>query len=288
MPRNPDAENPLENATMRLLADLGYETIDAFHEVVGKSSILGRANRGQVVLTKYLELERLNPNLPSAALEAAVIKLLEDRSIMTMTAANQGIYELLKYGVQVIYRNSDGVQTSDRVQVIDWIEPSNNHFLAVQQLWVTGKIYTYRPDIVCFVNGIPFVFIELKAPTKSVEDAYRNNLRAYKAEIPRLFHYNGFIILSNGSDSLIGTITSGLDHFSTWKKINNENEAGIISLDTMIRGTCEPSRLLDLVENFTLMSLRVVWQSWSAKTINIWVLIMRLRQWRILSAIRAG
>jgi type I restriction enzyme R subunit len=103
-----------------------------------------------------------------------------------------------------------------------------------------------------FVNGIPLVFIELKASHRRLENAFQDNLRDYKNTIPQLFWYNAFIILSNGSGSRIGSITSEWEHFSEWKRINEEGEMGIVSLETMIRGTCDPGKLLDLTENFIL------------------------------------
>jgi type I restriction enzyme R subunit len=102
------------------------------------------------------------------------------------------------------------------------------------------------------VNGLPLVFVELKASHKRLENAFDRNLRDYKNTIPQLFWYNALVILSNGSKSRVGSITSEWEHFAEWKKINSEGEEGIISLETMIRGTCNPPRLLDLVENFTL------------------------------------
>jgi type I restriction enzyme R subunit len=120
------------------------------------------------------------------------------------------------------------------------------------QLWISGEIYKRRADLVGFVNGLPLVFVELKASHRRLEHAYHDNLRDYKTAIPQLFPYNAFIILSNGSASKIGTISSRWEHFSNWKKINSEGEQGVVSLETMIRGVCDPARLLDLVENFLL------------------------------------
>jgi type I restriction enzyme R subunit len=105
-----------------------------------------------------------------------------------------------------------------------------------------------------FVNGLPLVFIELKAAHKKLKSAFDNNLRDYKNTLPHLFWYNAFIILSNGSHSLMGSLTGEWEHFADWKKINSEGEQGIISLDTLLRGTCEPARLLDIVENFILFT----------------------------------
>ena len=103
-----------------------------------------------------------------------------------------------------------------------------------------------------FINGLPLVFIELKASHRRLEHAFRDNLRDYKTAIPQLFTYNAFIMLSNGSASKIGTLSSRWEHFNDWKKINSEGEQGVVSLETMIRGACDPARLLDLIENFTL------------------------------------
>ncbi len=139
-----------------------------------------------------------------------------------------------------------------RVKVIDWDTPANNDFFLASQFWMTGETYKRRADLVGFVNGLPLVFIELKK--LRTEDAFHKNLRDYKNTIPKLFWYNAFIILSHGTRSLIGSMTADLDHFSGWKRINDEGEQGIVSLDTMIRGMCEPARLLDIVENFTLFS----------------------------------
>ena len=115
--------------------------------------------------------------------------------------------------------------------------------------------YTRRIDLIGFVNGIPLLFIELKASHVNLKHAYDDNLRDYKDTIPHLFWYNGLIVLSNGSKALVGSITSPWEHFNEWKKINSEGEEGIISLDTVLRGTCTPERLLDLVENFTLFKI---------------------------------
>ena len=99
---------------------------------------------------------------------------------------------------------------------------------------------------------MPLVFIELKASHRQLEHAYQDNLRDYKEAIPQLFWYNAFIILSNGSATRLGSLSAEWEHFNEWKRINSEGERGVISLDTVLRGVCDKSRLLDIVENFTL------------------------------------
>ncbi len=135
---------------------------------------------------------------------------------------------------------------------IDWKEPKNNHYLLVSQLWIRNDIYRRRPDLLGFVNGIPLIFIELKAIHERLEHAYNNNFKDYKTYIPKLFMYNAFVILSNGRESRIGSLTAGWEHFATWTRIDSEDEPPTASLATMIRGTCQPERLLDIVENFIL------------------------------------
>ena len=256
-----DSEEALEDATLALFAELGWETVNAYDEVYGEmpgagagSPYLGRATRGEVVLRPRLEaaLIRLNPTLPPEALHQAIAELTRGRGAMALVHASREIYALLKDGVPVTFRSPDGEERVERVAVIDWNDPADNDFLIVQQFWVTGDIYTRRADLIGFVNGLPLLFGELKAHYRRVEDAYHKNLSDYKDTVPHVFWYNGFIILSNGGDSRIGTITSRWEHFSAWKKINSEGEQGIISLETLVRGTCEPARFLDIVENFIL------------------------------------
>jgi type I restriction enzyme R subunit len=113
-------------------------------------------------------------------------------------------------------------------------------------------MYKRRADLVGFVNGIPLLFVELKAAHKQIQTAFTGNLTDYKDTIPQLFWFNAFIILSNGSEAKVGSITSDWGHFNDWKKINSEGEEGVISLETALRGTCEPIRFLDILENFLL------------------------------------
>jgi type I restriction enzyme R subunit len=256
---NPDddfSEDALvEQPAIELLAEMGWEHLNCYHETFGPDGTLGRETTQEVVLTRRLlpAIRRLNPKLPPEAVKLAVEELLRDRSAMTPPAANREVYALLKNGVKVTFNDpKHGGQTVERVKVIDWNTPTNNDFFLASQFWVTGQVYKRRADLVGFVNGLPLFFVELKASHRQLEDAFRNNLRDYKTTIPQVFWYNAFIILSNGSRSRIGSITADWEHFAEWKKINSEGERGIVSLEMMLRGTCERERFLDLVENFVL------------------------------------
>ena len=195
-------------------------------------------------------LARLNPSAPQEAVEQAVAKITRPRSALPVARANAEIHALLRDRVEVPVRQPDGTTLPERLAVIDWETPENNDFVLVSQLWVHSDLYRRRTDLVGFVNGIPLVFIELKASHRNLRHAYEDNLRDYRDSIPLLFEPNGFIVLSNGAETKVGTITSSWEFFSEWKKINSEGEEGVVSLETVIRGMCSKERLLDLIENF--------------------------------------
>ena len=203
-------------------------------------------------------LQQLNPGLQAEAISAAVNQLTRDRSVMSLAAANRDVYELLKQGVQVSVPDRErGGQKTERVRVIDWENPQANDFLLVSQMTITGPLYTCRPDLIGFVNGLPVVVMEFKKPGVPARAALEENITSYKHPlngVPALFWFNGLIIASNGSESRVGSITADWDRMFEWKRIEREDEPRRISLETMIRGTCAPTRLLDLVENFTVFS----------------------------------
>jgi type I restriction enzyme R subunit len=246
----------VEKPTLELLGTLGYETIDAYTEQFGADAVAsgnpGRDDRSQVILHHRLrpKLAALNPDLPHTAIDLAVEQLTQDRPTVDPVRANQALWKLLRDGVKVTYSGPDGDRVTETVRVIDWSDPAANDRLAVSQLWVVGPLHTRRTDIACFINGIPLVLLELKASHKSVKEAYDKNLTDYRDAIPQLFTPNGLVLLSNGSDTKVGSTFAPWERFGEWKKIADEEEPGIVSLETAIRGLCDPARLLDIVENF--------------------------------------
>ncbi len=234
--------------------------MSAMEEVFGASGTLGREASGEVVLVRRLRaaLERLNLQLPAEAIASAVDELTRDRSAMTLAGANREVSALLKDGVKVAVPDRErGGLRDERVRVVDWENPAANDFLLVSQMTVTGQLYTCRPDLIGFVNGLPWVVIELKKPGVSARQAFDENLTSYKHPqngIPQLFWYSAFLIASNGTESRVGTITADWERFSEWKRIEREDEPRRVSLEVMLRGTCAPARLLDIAENFILFS----------------------------------
>ncbi len=250
----------VEQPAILLFAELGWKTVSAIEEVLGPTGTLGRDTKSEVVLIPRLRAahERLNPALPADAINSAVGELARDRSAMSLAAANREIWELIRDGVKVSVPDRErGGQKIERVRVVDWSEFHNNDFLLVSQMTITGDLYTCRPDLIGFVNGLPLVVIELKKPGVPAKQAFDDNLTSYKHlqnGIPALFWYNALLIASNGKDSRVGSLTADWERFTEWKRIEREDEPRRVSLEVMLRGLCEPTRLLDFVENFTLFS----------------------------------
>ncbi|AKU14278.1 HsdR family type I site-specific deoxyribonuclease [Azoarcus sp. CIB] len=251
----------VEQPAIGLFAALGWQTVSALEETFGtggtSTATLGRETRGEVVLVERLRaaLGKFNPALLPEAINTAIDELTRDRSAMSLEAANREVYHLLKEGITVsVPDRENGGQKTERLRMVDWEHPENNDFLLVSQFSVTGALYTCRPDLVGFVNGLPWVVIELKKPGVPARAAFDENLTHYKQQIPSLFWSNALLIASNGTDSRVGSLTADWGRWVEWKRIEREDEARRVSLEVMLRGTCAPARLLDLVENFTLFS----------------------------------
>lgn len=250
-------DNLIEQTAIDLFFNrLGWDTVLAYNkENFGEGSTLGRLNKKEVVLKRifFEKLKEFNPRLPEQAYIQAYEKLNEESSTKSLAEINHEKYQLLREGVPVDFINEKGEQIKNKtLKVFDFDNPENNNFLAVRQLWIQGKSNRERrPDIIGFVNGIPLLFIELKAAHRKLENAYNDNFTDYKDVIPKLFYYNAFVILSNGIESRIGSITGKYEHFHEWKRITEEDE-GIVALDRIIVGVCEKRRFLDLFENFIL------------------------------------
>lgn len=250
-------DNLIEQTAIDLFFNqLGWDTLLAYNkESFGEGSTLGRLNKKEVVL-KRIFLEKImefNPGLPQKAYDEAYQKLTEESITKSLDEINYEKHQLLRDGIPVDYINEEGEQVRNKtLKVFDFETPGNNNFLAVRQLWLQGKSNRERrPDIIGFVNGIPLLFIELKAAHRKLENAYNDNFTDYKDVIPKLFYYNAFVLLSNGIESRIGSITGKYQHFHEWKRITEEDE-GIVALDRIIVGICDKARFLDLFENFVL------------------------------------
>jgi len=244
----------VEQPALELLQELGWAHVNLMHESPGPSNPTGRTSFHQTWLPGRLRaaLAKLNPSLPLEALTQAEVALTRDRTGMQPVNANREVHGYLVDGVPVqVRREVDGKFEDLLVRVIDWKDPAANDFLVASQVWVHSALYKRRPDTIGFVNGLPLLFCEWKAPTCPLAEAHEKNLRDYKDHIPHIFDANGFVILSNGLDTVMGSSHAPFDTFAPWKKLE-EGAPDDPSLETMLRATCEPARFLDIIENFLL------------------------------------
>ena len=229
------------------------ESVLGMYEKLGKEGDLGRLSEQEVVLTRYLgeKLIELNPGLPDVAYQEALRVVCEMPASTNIVALNKEKYSLHKNGVEVSFHNEKGERVKKRLRLFDFDNYENNHFLLVREFWIKGDIYRRRADLVGFVNGIPLLFMEVKNVHKDIRAAYEQNLADYKDTVPHLFYHNAFIILGNGIDAKIGSVSSKFEHFNDWKRLK-ENEPGVVDMETLLKGTCSKANLMDIFENFTL------------------------------------
>ncbi len=153
--------------------------------------------------------------------------------------------------MQVAFRNDKGERERAWLRLFDFAEPSRNRFLWVLELWVRGDLYRRRADIVGFVTGLPLLFMELKNVGKDIRAACEQNFNDYKDTIPHQFHFNAFVVLANGVEARIGSVSSRFEHFYEWKRLA-EDQPGGVAMETLLKGVCDKTNFMDLLENFVL------------------------------------
>ena len=250
-----DEDTAVKQPVLYLMGALGWEEQACLQDewTDGASSEGRRADTEPILVPRLrAALTALNPGLPERAIERAIDALTEDRRAMPPQEAARAFHKLLRDGVKVELRNDAGASDTKTVRVIDWREPRANHFFLADEYWVGGGLMRSRLDIVGFVNGIPLLMMELKAPDVAVKHAFDDNLRHYLSNIPQFFTPNGITVLTNGGDTRLGSPFAPWEHFFDWKKVADEKEKGVVSLEQVLRGTCTPERLLDLIENYTV------------------------------------
>ena len=243
-----------ESAGNLMRDELGWEVVFAYNqEVLGTDGTIGRRSYRDVVLTRYFiaALRRLNPWISEKQIDEALTQFLSYSTTNTLMQINEAKFEMIRDGIKVTDARPGSEDGTITARLIDFDNPDNNHFLAVKEMKIHGSYYRRRTDIVGFVNGIPLLFVELKATSVDVKNAYDNNYLDYLDTIPQLFHYNAFLMLSNGYEAKIGTLGSKYEFFHEWKRLQEEDE-GNVELETMLRGVCNKRIFLDLLENFII------------------------------------
>ena len=247
-------ESNVEQVALKWLASVGWQVAHG-PDIAPDTPGAQRNDYGEVVLAQRLRdaLAAMNPELPSDVLDDAFRKLIRPEGA-TLEARNRAFHRMLVEGVTVEYRERDGAIRGAQVQVIDFDEPARNDWLAVNQFTVTENQHNRRPDVVLFLNGLPLGIIELKNPAD--EDATLwtawQQLQTYKAELPSLFSMNEMLMVSDGVQARVGTLTAGREWFKPWRTISGETLADphLTELQVMLEGICEPERFLPLVRDF--------------------------------------
>ena len=246
-------ENVIEKFCIELLEKQGYQYIHV-PDIAPDGERPERSSYEDVLLNPRLvdAIARINPTIPHEAQQQA-IKEIERIHSPELLSNNETFHRLMTEGINVSYQK-DGNQRGDLVWLIDFENPENNDFVVANQLTVIENGINKRPDVVLFINGLPLVVIELKNAADenaSVKSAYQQ-LQTYKAMIPGLFTYNGFMIISDGLEAKAGSLSAGLSRFMSWKTADGKEEASnlVSQLETLIKGMLNKETLLDLIRHF--------------------------------------
>ena len=247
-------EADVEQATLDWLAAVGWSVAHGL-DIAPDAPGAERADFAQVMLERRLRdaLAALNPDLPASALDDACRRLTRPEGA-TLEARNRAFHRMLVDGVTVEYRDGEGRVRGTQALAVDFDDPANNDWLAVNQLTVTENQNRRRPDVVLFVNGLPLGVIELKNPADEDATVWTawQQLQTYKAELPTLFSMNELLVVSDGNEARVGTLTAGREWFKPWRTVTGEGLADphMTELQVMLEGVCAPDRLLALVRDF--------------------------------------
>ena len=247
-------ESVVEQAGLAWLESCGW-TVAHGPNIAPDTPDTERNNYSKIVLEDRLQaaLSRLNPNLPPDALEDVFSRLTRPEG-STLEIRNRAFHYMVVDGVTVEYRDTLGAIRGAQAHVIDFDDPANNDWLTVNQFTIVENKHERRPDIVLFVNGLPLAVIELKNPIDekaTIWSAFQQ-LQTYKAQIPSLFAFNAVLIVSDGLEARIGTLTAGREWFKPWRTISGESlaDSHMPQLQVMLEGIFEKRRLLELIRDF--------------------------------------
>ncbi len=249
----PFTESTVEEAALELFSALGY-TIAHGPDIGPGELFAERTEYSEVLLVGRLKeaLTRINRNIPSEAIADAVRKL-SSLAGPNLEESNRRFHQFLTDGINVEYREK-GRLVHDQVLLFDFADPDNNDWAAVNQFTVIENRANRRPDVIIFLNGIPLALFELKNladEQAGIRDAF-HQFQTYKRDIPGLFPYNEILVISDGIEARLGTLTSGWERFMPWRTIAGDQIAskGSLELEVLTRGVFEKSRFLDLIRHF--------------------------------------
>lgn len=243
-------ENAVEQAALGWFESLGWDIARGAEVSPGADAPL-RARYEDVVLEPRLRaaMRKINEHLPEDAIEQAV-RIVTRPPEPTLEQNNRWFHSIVTDGIDVEYRTKDGETRGDKAWVVDFGHPERNDLLVVNQFTVKYNP-TRRADVVVFLNGLPIVVLELKDPTDEQADIWKafRQLQDYKQNIPPLFFYNELLVISDGDNTRVGSLTAGPDRFSPWRSVEDCREPGQPSLEVLIKGLFDPASLLDYLRH---------------------------------------
>jgi type I restriction enzyme R subunit len=249
-------EDQLEQEALSWLADVGYTCLFG-PDLAPDGADAERADYRQVLLVERLRnaIARLNPAIPLQAREDA-LRQVQDLGIPALLSANRRFHQLLVGGVPVQYQK-DGETRGDFVRLVDWAHPGANEWLAINQVAIKGPQHSRRPDVILFVNGLPLVLLELKNPADQNADIWKayDQIQTYKEQIPDIFQYNEVLVISDGSQARMGSLSADAERFMQWRTVDGvtlDPFGQFNELETLIRGVLAPEYLLDYLRFFVL------------------------------------
>lgn len=255
------SEDDIEQSLLKRLKELDWDWIECDPAVEQQDEVAktGRANSSECILPEIFRtcLKKLNPDISTETLNSIVGDFRKDYTGTDIVDTNYKFYNQIRNGINVKVRKN-GKEDFEIVKLMDFDNPLNNTFTAVNQMWIKGRFRYRRPDVLLFVNGLPLVFIELKNSTVKVEEAYNKNLLSYREDIPNIFALNQICVLSNGLTTKLGAFNAGYEFFFEWLRVNNEKEPidrkkiaeEGSSILYLIEGLFRKEKLIDYIENF--------------------------------------
>jgi type I restriction enzyme R subunit len=249
-------EDQLEQLCLEWFQSIGYDTICGY-DIAPDSDNPERSDYRQVILHGRLlgSLKQINPHIPEATLEQVALQIATPETPILINN-NKAFHRLLLEGVKVEFKDSTGKEKTDYVQLVDFSNVSNNQFLVVNQFTITGSKGNRRPDVIVFINGLPLAVLELKNPADNNADIWSayQQLQTYKDEIPDLFMFNAALVVSDGLNARVGSLTANKERFMAWRTVSNENDKPLFEyfLETLVKGFFKPELLLDYIRHFVL------------------------------------
>jgi type I restriction enzyme R subunit len=250
------SEELLEKTCLAWFEQIGYKYLNGY-DIAPDGVTPERSDYRQIILNARLLdcLVRINPHIPTSTLEQVVLQIAKPETPV-LIKNNKTFHQMLLQGVKVEYKDENGVEKHDYARLVDFDNTDNNQFLVVNQFTIIGNKGNRRPDVIVFINGLPLALLELKNPADSKADIWSayQQIQTYKEQIPDLFAFNEALVISDGLNARVGSLTANKERFMAWRTVSNEHDKPLFeyALETLVRGFFKPDLLLDYIRHFIL------------------------------------